>query len=241
MPKTLRKYRYKRPFGPYIMQTTMSQEMIDIMLGAGSKIRKNKKLKKQKDFRKKLAGNIAEEYAFTVDEKTFTTDDWETIAEELKWLCNLYTKLSLQAGLDRSLEVPVEKIKIDYPIWINYMKSGEWNPVHLHTGDVSCVGYLKVPQAIIDENTKAEHSKSSNTPSAGKIEFHYGEKIGFDSTGEINQAYEGEIWFFPAKLRHSVYPFKSKVERVSFSANFTLSEGYNDTTRDPATNRIPVK
>ena len=31
MPKTLRKYRYKRPFGPYIMQTTMSQEMIDII------------------------------------------------------------------------------------------------------------------------------------------------------------------------------------------------------------------
>tara|TARA_Y100000004_G_C8731281_1_gene334421 strand:- start:291 stop:632 length:342 start_codon:yes stop_codon:yes gene_type:complete len=106
------------------------------------------------------------------------------------------------------------------------MKSGEWNPIHLHTGDVSCVGYLSVPQAIMDENTKAEHSKNSNTPTAGKIEFHYGETIGYDCCGEMHQPIEGQIWFFPAKLRHSVYPFKSKVERVSFSVNFTMDKGY---------------
>jgi len=226
MPKTLRKYKYKRPFGPYIMQTTMSQEMMDILLGAGSLIRKSKKLKKEKDFRKKLAGNLSEEYALTIDKKTFTAKEWEIIKEELVWLCNLYTKLSIQAGLNRNLEAPEDKISVEYPIWINYMKSGEWNPLHLHTGDVSCVGYLSVPQAIMDENTKAEHSKSSNTPTAGKIEFHYGETIGYDTTGEMHQPIEGEIWFFPAKLKHSVYPFKSKVERVSFSANFTMDKGY---------------
>ena len=106
MPKTLRKYKYKRPFGPYIMQTTMSQEMMDILLGAGSLIRKSKKLKKEKDFRKKLAGNLSEEYAFTIDKKTFTAKEWEIIKEELVWLCNLYTKLSIQAGLNRNLEAP---------------------------------------------------------------------------------------------------------------------------------------
>ena len=79
MPKTLRKYRYKRPFGPYIMQTTMSQEMIDILLGAGTLIRKSKKLKKERDFRKKLAGNLSEEYALTIDKKTFTAKEWEII------------------------------------------------------------------------------------------------------------------------------------------------------------------
>ena len=51
------------------------------------------------------------------------------------------------------------------------MKAGEWNPVHNHTGDISCVTYLKVPKEIQEENKTSELSSKSNTPSAGKIEF----------------------------------------------------------------------
>ena len=31
---------------------------------------------------------------------------------------------------------------------------------------------------------------------------------------------EKDIYIFPAKLHHMVYPFKSKVERISVSVNF---------------------
>ena len=29
-----------------------------------------------------------------------------------------------------------------------FYETGEWNPVHNHTGDISCVTYLKVPKEI---------------------------------------------------------------------------------------------
>ena len=32
---------------------------------------------------------------------------------------------------------------------------------------------------------------------------------------------KGDMFIFPAKLRHMVYPFKSKVERVSVSGNLS--------------------
>ena len=108
------------------------------------------------------------------------------------------------------------------PIWVNFMKQGEWNPVHNHTGDISCVTYLKVPKEIEEENRTSELSSKSNTPTAGKIEFLYGEDIGFTRSGFIRQPREKDLYIFPAKLRHLVYPFKSKTERISVSVNFEM-------------------
>ncbi len=49
-----RNFNWKRPFGPSILQTTISDELCDIFLSVGNRIRKDK-LKKQKlDSRKKL-------------------------------------------------------------------------------------------------------------------------------------------------------------------------------------------
>ena len=107
------------------------------------------------------------------------------------------------------------------PIWVNYMKSGEWNPCHNHTGKISCVTYLRVPKEIQEENDKGEHTRKSNTPSAGRIEFQFG-NVGmpYSSGGYIRAPQEKQIFFFPAALSHQVYPFKAQTERVSVSVNF---------------------
>ena len=42
-------------------------------------------------------------------------------------------------------------IQIVEPIWVNFMKAGEWNPAHFHAGCISCVMYLQVPKEIEDE------------------------------------------------------------------------------------------
>ena len=107
------------------------------------------------------------------------------------------------------------------PLWVNYMKAGEWNPSHNHTGDISCVTYLKVPKEISEENEKGEHTKVSNTPSAGRIEFQFG-NVGmpYSSGGYIRTPEEKKIFFFPAALSHMVYPFQADAERVSMSVNF---------------------
>ena len=100
------------------------------------------------------------------------------------------------------------------------MKAGEWNPAHNHTGDISCVTYLQVPDVIKEENNSNESSNKSNTPSAGKLEFQYGDNIGYCNTGLMFAPEEKDIYIFPAKLLHLVYPFKSKTERISVSVNF---------------------
>ena len=56
---------------------------------------------------------------------------------------------------------------------------------------------------------------------SGKIEFKYGDNIGYCKNGITYMPKEKDIFFFPAGLTHMVYPFKSKVERVSVSVNFS--------------------
>ena len=79
-----------------------------------------------------------------------------------------------------------------------------------------------MPKEIEEENEKATHTSKSNTPSAGRIEWSFG-NVGmpYSSGGYIRTPKEKDIYFFPAALSHMVYPFKADTERVSVSVNFS--------------------
>ena len=230
-----REFNWRKPFGPLIVQSTISDELHKILLSVGNKIRK-KKSKDDYDYRERLAGNLSEEYGYGYDKKDkkdgkkevkyeFSKKQFHILEEELRWLAANYTKICYQQKVTDS-EIDVwkpEELKIAHPLWINYMKQGEWNPVHNHTGLISCVIYLQVPPEISEENDKrfgTESSKKTNTPSAGKIEFSFGSHIDFGKSGVMFTPKEKQIFLFPAKLNHHVYPFKSNVERISVSCNF---------------------
>ncbi len=103
--------------------------------------------------------------------------------------------------------------------WINYMKAGEFNPPHVHSEDLSCVAYLKIPKGLKKENEKFKGASGG----PGAIEFRYGEAAGFSfRTAEVFLPEEGDFFIFPAKLQHYVCPFYSKGVRISMSANFQL-------------------
>ena len=205
-----------KPFGPYILKTTISDELHKILLDSAYKVRENKKLKNKNDYRKKLAGNLSEEYSYS---NIFTKEQEEFVDKEFTWLGSVYTKASIEA-LGKDLSLQPNEVSLLKPVWVNFMKSGEWNPKHTHTGDISCVTYLKVPKEISEENNKGNTSSKSNTPCAGRIEFLYGEHIDYSTTGRMIEPKEKDIYLFPARLFHSVYPFKSKTERISVSCNF---------------------
>ena len=211
-----REFNVQRNFGPYIVRSTISDELHKILLDTANKIRKNKKLKKDNDYRKNLAGNLSEEYSYA---NAFTAKEEKIVEDELVWLASEYTKLSNKI-IHQNLGREPKEIIMQKPVWVNFMKAGEWNPAHNHTGDISCVTYLQVPDEIKEENNSNESSNKSNTPSAGKLEFSYGDQIGYSNTGCIMNPKEKDIYIFPAKLHHLVYPFKSKVERISVSVNF---------------------
>ena len=94
--------------------------------------------------------------------------------------------------------------------WVNYQYPGEFNPYHFHGGAYSFAIWMKIPY---DWETQKELPQFQGTKiqdrKVGCFEFEYIDMLG----GIRNFAYrlapgfEGQMVFFPASLRHSVYPF----------------------------------
>ena len=101
-------------------------------------------------------------------------------------------------------------------LWINYMKAGEYNPNHHHSGQLTWVIYLETPDL---EKERAEYKGRSVGP--GGICFHYGDpqipEWAIHTFGFVPQ--KGDMWIFPCLLRHEVVPFKSEGTRISVSGN----------------------
>ena len=112
--------------------------------------------------------------------------------------------------------------------WVNFQKENEFNPPHDHCGIFSFVIWVKIPTDW-EEQHALPISANSNTPKASDFEFQYTTMLG-DITRhryKLNKKSEGTLLFFPAKLKHTVYPFYNcDKERISISGNilFDISE-----------------
>ena len=95
------------------------------------------------------------------------------------------------------------------PIWVNFQRADDWQPVHNHAGEFSFVVYVDIPPGMYDE-----------PEIAGSIVFNYGEQLPHARCqyGPIKPQV-GDIYIFPAWLKHYVYPYKSTGQRVSVSGN----------------------
>ena len=209
------KYNYFH-WRPFLMHANVPEEECQIFLDEGKRCRKNKKL----DFRHKLAGHLKEEYAL---------DNPVKLAPVLKKYFEAYTIGYNQWRGAGSIK-PNLKLTA---LWINYMKANEFNPPHDHSGDLSFVLYPSVPQEIIDE-CKAF---TGTMRGPGGIAWFYGEG-NRQCISAVNQLPKsGDLYIFPATLKHWVFPFRSKVERVSVSGNvlFDIDSRMNY-VGDPARN-----
>ena len=88
--------------------------------------------------------------------------------------------------------------------WFNDQKDNEYNPLHNHGGILSGVLYLKIPEYLPPRQKK-------NTD--GAITF-VGNTVAQEGLLTIPQfsilPEEGDIFIFPASLRHQVYPFRTE-------------------------------
>ncbi len=108
-------------------------------------------------------------------------------------------------------------------LWVNFQYQTEFNPYHDHNGVYSFAIWMKIPYAWADQKKlpqfngiKERHMK------AGNFEFEYLDSLGGlqNYTYNLSPKYEGYMVFFPAKLRHCVYPFYETNEpRISISGN----------------------
>jgi len=95
-------------------------------------------------------------------------------------------------------------------IWVNEMKSHEYNPLHIHKGTIftglSSVMILKLPK-----NTGQEYSAHEN-PTNGRLQIVGSANGQFAKTDYSPNIKIADFYVFPYDLRHCVYPFNSTEE-----------------------------
>ena len=185
-----------KPFGPSIGKTKISKKFSD-KLNIEFDIKSNSK---KIDYSSKLASQIKNELKIS---NSFIKKylEKELIKNINKFLYNDKIK-------------NIKKIKI-LNLWVVRQFKGEYNPIHYHEGDLSGVGYLKLPKGMT--NNKMVKNKKLKTN--GTIDFINGQK-GFLSKSIYNVVPKiGDLLIFPNYLMHTAYPFKNNGERRSFSFN----------------------
>jgi len=188
-----------KPFGPSIGKTKISKKFSDKLNNEFDIKTNSKKI----DYSSKLASQIKNEVKIS---NSFIKNylEKELIKNINKFLYNDKIK-------------NIKEIKI-LNLWVVRQFKGEYNPIHYHEGDLSGVGYLKLPKGMI--NNKMVKNKKLKTN--GTIDFINGQK-GFLSKSIYNVVPKiRDLLIFPNYLMHTAYPFNIDGERRSFSFNVKI-------------------
>jgi hypothetical protein len=106
--------------------------------------------------------------------------------------------------------------RVDFDrFWIVSQYANTPSPVHFHTGDISGVLYLKVPE--VDEGEEVRTYISGRH--AGYINFLIGGKQRFSKSLISFKPRVGDFYIFPGWLLHGAEPFRGSGERRSLAFN----------------------
>ena len=187
------------PFGPKIGIIKIPKKIINQINKEFEKIVKNKNLSKKNDYSKKLVGQVKQEIELS---KSF-------INKYLKQFINE----NINKFLKKALNKKSNKIKIKN-LWVVKQLKNDYNPIHFHNGDLSGVGYLKIPKNLTKGNKKLKTN--------GTIDFIHGSKSFLSNSIYNHIPKVGDLILFPNYLMHTAYPFKKDGERRSFSFNLEV-------------------
>ena len=147
------------------------------------------------------------------------------IKDEIK-LSSIFIKKNISKELIKNIKdyllksdvKQIKQIKI-INVWIVKQFKNEYNPIHYHEGQLSGVGYLKIPKNM-NQNKLVKNKKIMTN---GTIDFINGQKNFLSkSIYNINPKL-GDLVIFPNYLMHTAYPFNVDGERRSFSFNAKIS------------------
>ena len=185
-----------RAFGPTLGKGKLSRKFITTI---NSQIERSI-LTKNNDYSSKLASQIKNEIKIS---NSFIK---KKLSKEL--IINIKTYLK-----DSEIH-NIKEIKI-INLWVVRQLKNEYNPIHYHDGQLSGVGYLKIPKNM-NQNQIVKNKKIKTN---GTIDFINGQR-GFLSKSIYNlNPKVGDLLLFPNYLMHTAYPFNINGERRSFSFN----------------------
>jgi len=185
-----------KPFGPTIGKTKISKRFFEKL----NKEFESKSNSRKVDYSSKLASQIKNEIKIS---NNFIK---KSLEKEIK--------ANIRKFLFKEKIKDIKDIKI-LNLWVVSQFKGEYNPIHYHEGDLSGVGYLKLPKGMT--NNKLVKNKKLKTN--GTIDFINGQR-GFLSKSIYNVLPKvKDLLIFPNYLMHTAYPFNIEGERRSFSFN----------------------
>ena len=194
-----------KPFGPSIGITKISRRLINKLNNQLDK----KSSYKQIDYSSKLASQIKNEILLS---KKFVE---QNISSELKKIIKNF--------LFKENVKNIKDIKIK-SLWIVRQFKNDYNPIHYHNGDISGVGYLKIPKNLTKGNKKIKTN--------GTIDFIHGSKSFLNKSIYNHVPKLGDLILFPNYLMHTAYPFKQEGERRSFSFNLEVDKKISNIFND---------
>jgi uncharacterized protein (TIGR02466 family) len=194
------KYSYMN-WGPFVLKTKLPDYIIKELLIQGKKAKQS--------YNKSLAGHLKDQFLYPIN-----VQNW--FYREITPIFQAYREGHCKYHGIENLNV---ELSFD-DLWVNYMKSGDFNPMHTHGGDYSFVTFLQVPAKLKQEMIDFEGTSAK----PGMLMFEYTQqaKPRWATTGTAITPETGDFYMFPALLQHWVAPFKSKVERISISGNIRI-------------------
>ena len=152
---------------------------------------------------KQLAGKIPDEvslfYAGPTNKRMHTHN--YVSGDVLKWFYSIFEHY-LKWNKVQEYNMDINSI------WVNEMKAGDYNPVHIHQGKLftglSSVMILKLPKDMGPEIARPDQ------PMNGQLQI-MGNAAGQFVHGDYSpQMKIGDFYVFPYDVRHVVYPFTNK-------------------------------
>ncbi len=189
------------PFGPKIAVIKIPKNIIVKINKEVDKIISSKSRLKKSDYSSNLVGQVKQEIRLS---NRFVN----------KFLLR-FIRSNIQKYLKKCLNKNATKINLK-SFWIVRQFKNEYNPIHFHSGNISAVGYLKIPKNI----TKSKKRLKTN----GTIDFIHGSKSFLSNSLYNHNPKVGDMIIFPNYLMHTAYPFKREGERRSFSFNLDIDK-----------------
>ena len=187
------------PFGPKIAILKIPKNLINKINKEVDNILIDKKKLKKSDYSNKLVGQVKQEIKLS---SNFIKKNL------LKFIGD-----SVKKYISKSSKRKAKKIVLRN-MWVVRQFKNEYNPIHFHSGNISGVGYLKIPKNI----TKSRKRLKTN----GTIDFIHGSKSFLNNSLFNHNPKIGDLILFPNYLMHTAYPFNIDGERRSFSFNVKI-------------------
>ena len=190
-----------KPFGPSIGKTKISKTLIKKLNEEFDSKSSTRKI----DYSSKLASQIKNEIKLN---RNFV---------------NKYLLKELEKNIKNFLRnEKIKKVKeiIILDLWVVRQFKNEYNPIHFHDGDLSGVGYIKIPKNM----TQNKNVKNKKIKTNGTIDFINGQKSFLSKSLYNVNPKLGDMFIFPNYLMHTAYPFNVEGERRSFSFNVKIKK-----------------